>query len=217
MAQLNNAGNQSFTNNTTGWTLAGGNTTVRSLSISGSTGNIILTNPNAGPSTFTFPNQTTDTLLGSSAFTAAGTLLYGSGANTFSTLSAGTSGQFLQSTGSAVQWVAIPPAVTWNAVAGTTQTIAIANGYISNNVALTTFTLPTVAAVGSSVAVVGAGAGGWTIGYGAGASIIFGNTTSTTATGSLASTQQRDVVYLLCVVANTTWQVTTSIGNLLVT
>jgi len=218
MASLNNAGNQSFTNNSTGWTLAGGTTTVKSLSISGTTGNIIIQNPNTGPSTFTTPNQTTDILLGASAYSAAGTLLYGAGAGIQpTTLSAGTSGQFLQTLGSTLQWVAIPPAVTWNAVAGTTQTMAVANGYANNNAGLTTFTLPTTAAFGSLVAVVGVGAGGWTIVYGTGASIIFGNTTSTTTTGSLASSQQRDVVYLLCVVANTTWQVTTSIGNLLVT
>src|SRR5215472_11598889 len=102
----NNAVNLDVTINSTGYTIGGGSSTERSLTIAGS-GNFTFTNPNSGPSTFTLTNQTSDTLLGASAFTAAGKLMYGSGVSTFSTLSAGTSGQFLQSTGSAVQWATI--------------------------------------------------------------------------------------------------------------
>ena len=49
----------------------------------------------------------------------------------------------------------------WTEVTGSFQTIAVNNGYISNNAGLVVFTLPAVAAVGDIVEVAGEGAGGW--------------------------------------------------------
>jgi len=96
---------------------------------------------------------------------------------------------------------------TWQNTTTTTQAMAVQNGYISNNAALTTFTLPTTGAIGQRVAVEGAGAGGWTIVYGTGQLIHFGTITTTTTTGSLSSTNQYDGCELICIVANTTWKV----------
>lgn len=107
--------------------------------------------------------------------------------------------------------------LTWTDVTGTTQAIAVNNGYTANNAGVVTLTLPATAVYGSLIAVVGKGAGGWTIAQNSGQTIHFGavNTTSG-ATGTLSSTKQYDVVFLLCTVLNTDFTVIDSIGNLTV-
>lgn len=105
--------------------------------------------------------------------------------------------------------------LTWNTVTTTTQTAAINNGYITNNAALVTVTLPTTAAVGSIVYVAGQGAGGWKIAQSSGQTVNFGNVVTTSgATGFLSSTNQFDVVQLLCITANTQFTVLSSVGNI---
>jgi gas vesicle protein len=117
-------------------------------------------------------------------------------------------------------WRGVAPSaggMTWNVETTTSATMAVSNGYISNNAAAVTFTLPSTAAVGSTVRVVGLGAGGWVIAQNASEYIYFGNQTTTTGTGgSLASTHSKDAVELLCVVADTGWVVLSSQGNITV-
>jgi hypothetical protein len=91
-------------------------------------------------------------------------------------------------------------------VSGTTQFISVNTGYIPTNAALTTFTLPASAAVGQKTAIEGSGAGGWLVAANTGQTIICGSS-STSVAGSLASTNRYDNVYLVCLVANTTWKV----------
>lgn len=108
--------------------------------------------------------------------------------------------------------------LTWTVVTGTSQAAAVNNGYIANNAGLVTVTLPATSAVGDSVAVTGINnATGWKVAQNAGNQIFFG-TSSTTggAGGSLASTNTRDTVYLVCMTANATWNVVNTIGNLTV-
>jgi hypothetical protein len=105
----------------------------------------------------------------------------------------------------------------WVTVTGTSQTMTINSGYIANNGSLVTLTMPPTAIVGSSIAVFGLGAGGWTIAQPSSVKIILGNqATSIGVGGSLSSTNQFDVVRMDCIVANTTWSVFSSIGNLTV-
>jgi hypothetical protein len=104
----------------------------------------------------------------------------------------------------------------WSNTSTTTQAMAVNNGYVSNNAALTTFTLPTTAAVGQRVAIQGAGAGGWTLVENSGQTIHFGTTPTTVTTGSLSSTNQYDHIELICITANTTWAAYNSQGNLTV-
>jgi hypothetical protein len=105
--------------------------------------------------------------------------------------------------------------LAWVEVTGTSQSASINSGYIANNAALVTVTLPTTAAVGSVVIVTGKGAGGWKIAQNASEIIHFGNKDTTTGTGgSLASTHRRDSVELVCVVADTEWNVINSVGNI---
>lgn len=106
---------------------------------------------------------------------------------------------------------------TWTEVTGTSQAMAVNNGYILNNAGLVTATLPSTAAVGDIVRVAGKGAGGWLIAQNSGQTIFFGSsTTSTGAGGSLASTHRRDCIELICVTANNDWDVLSSIGNITV-
>ena len=105
--------------------------------------------------------------------------------------------------------------ITWNEVTGTTQSASVNAGYIANNAALVTITIPTTAAVGDVVRVTGKGAGGWKIAQNAGEIIHFLGTDTTTGTGgSLASTGTYDGVEIVCVVANTEWVVISSMGNI---
>lgn len=99
--------------------------------------------------------------------------------------------------------------------ASTATTLEPYKAYRPTNASLTTFTLPAVCAEGATIAIEGAGAGGWTIAQGSGQRIIYGDKSTTLgASGALASLYERDVVKLRCVVANTTYQVISSIGNL---
>lgn len=91
------------------------------------------------------------------------------------------------------------------------------NGYITKIAVpgLLTYTLPATAAQGSIIEITGYTAGGWSIAQNAGQSIHYaGSTTTPGVGGSLASTQRYDSVRLVCVTADTEWNVIASIGNL---
>lgn len=132
------------------------------------------------------------------------------------TLTAGTGISIVNAAGS-ITISGTGAGLTWTDVTGTSQAIAVNNGYTANNVGLVTLTLPASAVYGSVIAVVGKGAGGWKIAQNSGQTIHIGasNTTSG-ASGSLASTKQYDAVFILCTVANTDFTVYSSIGNLTV-
>lgn len=89
---------------------------------------------------------------------------------------------------------------TWTDVTGTSQTLAVENGYIADNAALVTFTLPASANLGDQMEIVGKGAGGWSITCNAGQVIHLGNVASTAA-GTVSSTNQYDRIRLTCITA----------------
>lgn len=131
---------------------------------------------------------------------------------------AGTIGQTLLSGGGGgtpMTWGTMQGANVWTEVTGTTQSMAVNNGYILNNAGLVTATLPTTAAVGDIIEVCGKGAGGWKIAQNASQLIRYGIQTTTTGVGgSLNSVTQFDTVRLVCTVANTTFTVLSTQGNL---
>lgn len=91
-------------------------------------------------------------------------------------------------------------------VTTTSQAMSANNGYVSNNAALVTLTLPVTAAFGSVIEIIGLGAGGWSVAQNAGQSIKIGIQTSTVgAGGSVSSSNPSDSVKLVCIVANTVW------------
>lgn len=105
--------------------------------------------------------------------------------------------------------------LSWVEVSGTSQSMATDTAYITNNGALVTCTLPSTAAQGSIIKVVGKGAGGWRISQNSGQQIFFGvGSTTIGASGYLASSDDRDCVSLVCITADTEFQVINSIGNI---
>ncbi len=150
----------------------------------------------------------------------------------------GTNGQILIGGGTAPTWAAITAGAnitvtnaansitiassggttfTWTEVTGTSQSMAVANGYILNNAGLVTATLPTTAAVGDLISIVGKGAGGWLLAQNSSQLINFSSATTTTGVGgSLASTNQYDCVDIICTVANLVFTVRHAVGNLTV-
>lgn len=160
---------------------------------------------------------------GASAFNpivlAAGQLLIGTTASdpTATTLTPGT-GISISSVSGSVTISSTVTSLGWVDVTSATQAMAVNTGYTSNDGAtLVTFTLPSTAAYGTEIAVVGKAAGLYTIAQNAGQTIHFGNQNTTTGVaGSISSTNQYDVIYLLCTVANTDFTAVQSIGNLTV-
>lgn len=129
----------------------------------------------------------------------------------------GGAGIATSGSGNTVTITATGASFKWNTVVGTTQTVAKENGYINSNVALTTYTLPAVAAVGDTFILAGYSAGGWTLAQNAGQSVYLGALTSTIgAGGSLSSTKAHDTIEVVCVVANNEFQVVDVIGNITV-
>jgi hypothetical protein len=140
------------------------------------------------------------------------------GANpVLATLTAGTGISITNGAGS-ITIAGTGGGLTWTDVTGSTQAMAVNNGYTADSGSLITFTLPSTAAFGTVMAVVGKGTGLWKIAQNSGQTIHMGITNTTTGTGgSLASNFQYDVVYLLCTVANTDFTCVQAIGNLTVT
>src|ERR1700679_118549 len=142
---------------------------------------------------------------------------------------AGTTYQLLWDTVDLILWVCttsgtastavwtecINPQSNWINVTSSPQNLVANLNYLSNNGAsLITYTLPLTAAFGTVIQISGFSSGGWTLAQNAGQSINFGSLTTTTGVGgSLSSSNKNDYVRLLCVTANTTWNVISSIGN----
>jgi hypothetical protein len=104
-------------------------------------------------------------------------------------------------------------------VTSTSQAMAINTGYIANNSALVTATLPSTSSVGDLVWIIGKGLGGWQIAQNAGQIIHFADQDTTMGVGGhLASSNQYDAIQLICTAANTDWTCTgISQGNIEIT
>jgi len=113
-----------------------------------------------------------------------------------------------EDTGNNTLWIDVTGAgFDWTTVTGTTQALAVHNGYINTNVALTTYTLPATAAVGDTIILEGYGSGLFKVAQNAGQTIINGIVSTTAGvTGYIQTVQQYSTVVLRCIVANTTWK-----------
>jgi len=109
--------------------------------------------------------------------------------------------------------------LTWTVIT-IDQSAVVANGYICNKAGLLILTLPASAAIGDIIHVTGINtAAGWKIAQNASQRIHLGSSSTTAGVGgSLASTNIRDTVKLVCVVsgANTEYNVISSMGNITV-
>lgn len=162
-----------------------------------------------------FSNTTTTGALQSSTMTNGQLLIGSTGASpVVASLTAGAGITLTPGAGS-LQISAAVSGFVWNVVAGTTQAAVAGNGYIANNAGTVTITLPATSVVGATISVTGINnATGWVIAQNGGNQIFFGNASTTAgAGGSLASSATRDSVTLVCMTANATWNVVSSIGN----
>ena len=106
---------------------------------------------------------------------------------------------------------------SWTEVTGTTQSMAVNNGYIASNASQVVLTLPATAAIGDTIKVQGKGTGGWQVAQNNGQIIHFNSSTSTLGiTGYIESTQRYNSVELVCITANNEWAVNSASGNLTV-
>lgn len=107
--------------------------------------------------------------------------------------------------------------ITYTEVTGTSQTAAVNSGYILNNSSLVTVTLPSTAAVGSVISLIGKGAGMWRLAQPASTVVNHGSSPTTAGTGGyIQATNRYDSIEIVCIIANTTWVAKSSIGNLTV-
>ncbi len=188
--------NSSTANNLTYY--AGTGTTVSGLSTSN---DAVLTTNGSGAPTWVPLTSNGQILIGSgSGAPAAATLTQGTGititnaANSITIAATGGGGGF-----------------TWNTASGTTQAAAINNGYVCTNASVCTVTLPATAAVGSVVSVQGAGStSGWILAPNSGQNIQVGQTNGT---ASVTAAAQYDSISVVCIVANTTWAVTSVLSS----
>ena len=108
----------------------------------------------------------------------------------------------------------------YTVTATTNATMVVNRRYIIKNTVpsnLTTLTLPATAILGDTIAVLGYTSGGWRISQNANQKIYFGTASTTTgATGYLASSNTNDTVRIECVTAgaSTEWIVTSSVGDI---
>lgn len=145
---------------------------------------------------------------------APGDIYFRSASGPLARLGIGSNGQALVVNQGLPAW-ASPSVIAWQIVTGTAQAAAANSGYLMNAATLSTITLPATAALGSILEIVGMGAGGWRLAQAAGQQVVFGSLSNTAgAGGQLNSTHQRDAIRLVCITADTTWQVISSVGNI---
>ena len=133
-----------------------------------------------------------------------------------STLTAGTNISIVNTAGAITISATGSGGFTWTHVTGTTQTMASNNGYIADNAGLVTLALPATSTIGDEIQIIGRGAGGWAVSQAASQQIIIGSSSTTAGVGgSIASTNRRDAVYLVCTAANLEWTAATGVqGNI---
>ena len=89
-------------------------------------------------------------------------------------------------------------------------------GYVASGAGVVNFTLPAAAAFGDTYVIVGNG-NLWTLAQNAGQQVVLGDKSTTAGVGgSLAASKISDTLTIVCIVANTTFQVISSIGNIFV-
>lgn len=113
-----------------------------------------------------------------------------------------------------LQFLTSSTGMNWTEVTAVSVNAVENNGYITNRPATpVTVALPATCDLGDTVAIMGKGAGGWSLVANAGQTIVFGMQ-STVAAGSISSTQQYDNIEVACIEVDTTWEVRFGIGNL---
>lgn len=103
----------------------------------------------------------------------------------------------------------------WTDVTGSTQALAVSNGYITDNAGGVAYTLPATAALGDALKIVGK-SGLATITPNANQQILIGSGSGAVgATGTAVSTNAGDCIQLICITAgaSTVWRADSVIGT----
>jgi hypothetical protein len=169
--------------------------TATALAILSSTASAGLVTNSSGIPVFTSSMTNGQLIIGSTGATP-----------TTSTLTAGSNISIVNAAGSITISATGLAGFSWTVVSGTSQAMAVNNGYVTNNAGLVTLTLPASSIVGDEIDIIGKGAGGWKVQCGGGQTIVVGSST-TTSGGSVASTNAKDSFYMICTAANTEWTV----------
>jgi hypothetical protein len=112
---------------------------------------------------------------------------------------------------------AAPFIVPWSVIVAASKTIIVNEGYFANRGGGVAFTLPAAAAVGDVFYLSALHADGWSLGQSAGQSVQIGSFSTTVGGGgSLASNAIGNSIFAVCAVANLTWVVQSSMGNITV-
>lgn len=126
------------------------------------------------------------------------------------TLKAG-SGVSIKNTSHNIQ---ISSVFVWDEIVTSPMNLDANNGYVANMPTLLTFMLPSSAAAGSKVKIVGKGAGLFRINQSAGQQIVSGSESTTVgSSGYLVSTERYDSLELICITSDTLFQVIKPFGN----
>lgn len=126
----------------------------------------------------------------------------------------GAPGQLLSTDGSGNMAWSNPEGIGWRVVTSNTTLVAN-NNYIANNSSSITLTLPTTAAIGSVIEIVGVGSDIWTIAQNAGQSILFVDTASTTGvSGSATPLEPRASLKLVCYSVDSGFAIASASGNI---
>lgn len=176
---------------------------------------VLLTNSSGVPSIGTATVAVGGT--GNTTFTAYSVICAGTTATgVFQNVSGvGTAGQVLTSGGASALPTWSNVNTTWVDQTSTTVTMVVNTSYIADNSSLVTLTLPGTVPLGSVFQIVGKGSGGWKIAQVSGQTISLGSQSTTTGTsGYLESSLSTDCVQIVCITANTTFNVYTSFGNI---
>lgn len=146
--------------------------------------------------------------------TADGQLLIGSSVAPnirVSTLQAGTGIAIANGNGT-ISIAATGGGQAWTATASSSVAMSKDVGYIATGASLQTFTIPATAAVGDTFLIAGFGTGGWVLQANAGQTVRVGNVVTSTA-GTIASSDQGDIIEIVCAVANTSFIAISVWGN----
>ena len=137
--------------------------------------------------------QLSGTLPSSALAGYSGTVTLTNGGNSFNGSFSGSFG------GSGTGLTNVPGTVVWQNVTGTSQQAHPNTGYLANNAAQVTITLPTSPNLGDIVRVSGIGAGGWKIAQNVGQSVVsatFANLTTTPGTAGFLAGSQNSAIEL---------------------
>lgn len=130
-------------------------------------------------------------------------------------LTDGTSGQALTTSGTGVLSFTTVGVTAWTDVIGTSQTLAINNGYVTDSSSNVTYTLPATAALGNVIIIDGK-LGLTSIHQNAGQQILIAGASSTVGTGGSASgTNVGDCITLRCITggASCVFRAESIVGN----